>query len=247
MWRRWRAAPDDDLEQLWRNLGLDVNDTLLRHPAGSPVYPSSASSLTSLQRGERSDDRDLYKRYWGDAKVTRIYVRTEPGVDRNTVRAEIGRRLGRAHNLRVLSSAELVDYFVGQVRKAFAGIYTLAVVVLIIIVAGMADTLAAGVVDRIRMLGTLRAIGVRRDRLRQMVVVEAALLGVLGLVLASISGAALGALWVEGTFPSLLGWVSVTFPAGPSPASAAITLAACHRLCCLPARRADRAGGDTLE
>ncbi len=66
---------------------------------------------------------------------------------------------------------------------------------------------ASGVVQRTRELGTARAVGVRRWYLQRMVLVEALVMGALGLVLGGVVGIALGALWIRWTFPYLLGYV----------------------------------------
>ena len=50
-----------------------------------------------------------------------------------------------------------------------------------------------GVVERIREIGVLRAIGMSRRQAMRMVVVEAAILGIVGVVLGSVAGLGAGA------------------------------------------------------
>jgi putative ABC transport system permease protein len=76
-----------------------------------------------------------------------------------------------------------------------------------VVLFGSADTLAAGVLERQYELGAIRATGVRTRHLRRMVLIEAALLGGLGLLLASAIGFTLGVFWVQVVFPHMLGWV----------------------------------------
>src|SRR5207245_1856379 len=71
---------------------------------------------------------------------------------------------------------------------------------------GVADTIAAGVLERRREIAAMGALGARRGRLGRMILVEASLIGVCGLVLALAVGLALGVLWVKMTFPDLVGW-----------------------------------------
>jgi putative ABC transport system permease protein len=60
--------------------------------------------------------------------------------------------------------------------------------------------------ERVRELGMLRAIGMSRGQLTRMVLAEAVLLGVLGGTAAAALGAYLGKLWVVSSVASSLGW-----------------------------------------
>jgi putative ABC transport system permease protein len=85
----------------------------------------------------------------------------------------------------------------GAVSDALARIFglfdALAVVAVIVAALGMVNTLTMGVLERVRELGLLRAIGMSRGQATRIVVVEAALLGIVGVVLGSAAGLAVGA------------------------------------------------------
>ena len=103
----------------------------------------------------------------------------------------------------------------------------------------MADTLAAGVIERTREIGAIRVVGVRRRFVRRMVLVEGVVLGVVGLVLAAVAGFALGTLWVDVTFPALLGWVlEPHVPYTQAGVVAVLTVVVCIVAALAPARRA---------
>ncbi|HEY0302109.1 MAG TPA: ABC transporter permease, partial [Rhizomicrobium sp.] len=143
--------------------------------------------------------------------------------------------------LRILFAGEIVQYFADQVRRAFVGAHVLAGTVFLVVLLGLADTLAAGVVERTRELGTLRAVGVRRRTVGRLVVAESLWLGLAGLGLAALCGYAMGWLWVGATFPRLLGWVfDLYLPWRASAAVAAVTVLICLLAAALPARRASR-------
>lgn len=191
------------------NIGGRTGDTLvLETPSGALRVPIAGviSHLWS-PRGTVVMSRALYARRWGDASVTRIYVQIEPGADTAAVRAAITRALGNAYDLEVFSGEALIAYFAVQVRRAFAGVDLLSVLILGIVLVAVGDTLGASVVERTWEIGALHAMGVRRRTLRRMVAAEAVLLGVLGLTLATAVGLGLGAFWVTTTFPHLLGWI----------------------------------------
>ena len=86
----------------------------------------------------------------------------------------------------------MVNYWVAQIRRGFARVDVLRAVVFLVMLLGIADTLASGVVQRTRDLDTASAVGVRRWYLQRMVLVEALVMGALGLVLGGMVGIALG-------------------------------------------------------
>ena len=53
----------------------------------------------------------------------------------------------------------MVDYWVAQIRRGFAGVDVLRAVVFLVMLLGIADRLASGVVQRTRELGAARAVG----------------------------------------------------------------------------------------
>jgi putative ABC transport system permease protein len=127
-------------------------------------------------------------------------------VDPNVVADRIRRGLAGKYRLRVLSSAEMIQYFAAQVREAFSLQHLLEIVTLFLVVVGVGDTLAAAVATRRRQFGMMRAIGLHRTRLFRMVMLEGMAIGLLGVLLAVGLGVALSTFWVQVQFPALLGW-----------------------------------------
>ena len=113
--------------------------------------------------------------------------------------------------------------------------------VFVVVLIAVADTLWASIIERTKEFGVLRAIGVERRYLARVVLVESLLLGILGLVIALAAGLGLGALWVEATYPYLIGWVlDLHVPYGPIALVTAVTLAVCVVAAALPALYAAR-------
>ncbi len=241
----WEAVARGDAAVVSSNFALNlhvgVGDTVTLDSPSGPLSLKVVGVVTHFAspRGTIEMSREVYTQHWGDPQVTRVFVRTAPGADLAAVRAAIARQLGRKYGLRILSAAEIVDYFASQVQRAFAGVYILAALVLSVVLVGMADTLAAGVIERTREIGAIRVVGVRRRYVRRMVFVEGVVLGVLGLVLAGVAGLGLGTLWVDATFPALLGWVlEPHVPYGRAAIVAVVTLLVCVAAAFSPARRA---------
>ena len=73
----------------------------------------------------------------------------------------------------------------------------LALVAVLVAALGIVNTLTMGVVERIREIGVLRAIGMSRRQVMRMVVVEATVLGIVGVVLGSLAGLGAGAVLLQ--------------------------------------------------
>ena len=223
------------------NLGVGVGDVVrLETPSGPLPLPVAGVTVNfSSPRGTIVMSRDLYRAHWHDPQVNRVFVRAAPDADPAGVRAAIAQQLGVAYGLHITTSRDLLDYFAAQVRRAFAPVDVLAALMLFVILLGLADTLAASVLDRTRELGTIRALGVRRAVVRRAVVAEGVVLGLLGLLLAVAAGLGLGAMWVRETFPHLLGWaLDIHIPYARLAVVCASTLAVCWLAALLPARHA---------
>ena len=153
--------------------------------------------------------------------------------------AAIRERLGGRYRIRVQSSPELVGYFAGRVREAFSALYLMDAIIFLLVVVGIGDTLAAGVVERTREFGLMRAVGLHRSRLFQLVMLEGVAIGVLGLALAIASGLALGIFWVEVQFPAILGWkLELHFPTTFALLAAVVATALCLLGSLIPSGRA---------
>ena len=115
-----------------------------------------------------------------------------------------------------------------------------AMLVLAIIIAllGMINTLALSVIERTRELGLLRAIGMRRAQLAEMVAAESVIIAVIGAVLGSALGLALGAALADAVTRSQQATVSI--PVAQIAAYIAAAAAAGVLAAIFPARRAAR-------
>jgi len=92
--------------------------------------------------------------------------------------------------------ASPIEQIQGAVADALARVFglfdILAVIAVIVAALGIVNTLTMGVLERVRELGVLRAIGMSRRQAFRMVVVEAGVLGIVGAVLGSFVGLAVG-------------------------------------------------------
>jgi putative ABC transport system permease protein len=225
------------------NLGTSVGDALvLETPNGPlPLVVVGMTNAFASPRGTIEMSRAVYERFWNDDQITRVHVRLDDPARSNQVAEAIRARVGTQHHIHVLTATDLLAYWTAQVRRAFAFTDVLAGLVLFVVLIGMADTLTASVAERTRELGTFRALGVRQRYLALMVVIEGIALGILGLVLAVILASFLGVLWVQATFPYLLGWIlQLHVPGRETALVTTAVILVCVLAALVPARRAAR-------
>jgi putative ABC transport system permease protein len=149
--------------------------------------------------------------------------------------------------LRALSGypgAQLLDQ-AGYARSRGAILSTIlslitALLVLAVIIAllGIVSTLALSVVERTRELGLLRAVGMRRAQLAQMIVAESLIIAVIGALLGTILGLSLGAALAAALTRSQQ--LTVVIPGGQIAVYVAAAAAAGLLAGIAPARRAAR-------
>ena len=84
----------------------------------------------------------------------------------------------------------------GALGRVFGLFDALAIVAVVMAGLGIVNTLTMNVLERVRELGILRAIGMTRRQVARMVVVEAAVLGLVGSLLGCLVGLATGAVLV---------------------------------------------------
>ena len=141
----------------------------------------------SSERGEILMDRDTLLRYLPDPAPSNLAVYVAPGVSPETVRAEIV-QAAAGHRLLIFSDGEIRGEAVRIFDRTFAITYALEAVAVLVAVMGIAGALLALVIDRRRELGLLQFLGAARGQIRKLILVEAALLG----LLANFAGGVLG-------------------------------------------------------
>ena len=198
-----------------RNIGENIGDALTLETPTGPVSVRIVGTIPTFlsSRGTVLMSRTLYREKWRDDHLTHALLRLAPGANVDTVRSQVERSLASRYSVRVLRTGELVEWMADQARHAFRSLDVLAALGVVVVLVGVGDALAANALERTREFGVLRAMGIPRRSLRNIVLTEALLLGTFGMVTALVVGTALGVLWVEVTFPALVGWtLSLYFP-----------------------------------
>jgi len=125
----------------------------------------------------------------GEHKATGIVLQLNRSEDLKAARARLNALIGDHHlDLEVRDFAELTPFY-GQVIRLFDAIFLFITLIMgVIVLFAVVNTMTMNVMERTNEIGTIRAMGVRRNGIRAQFVVEGALLGAIaatvGVVLA---------------------------------------------------------------
>lgn len=150
-------------------------------------------------------DSATLKKYLPDQPATNMAVYLQPGADRDRVRAEIRQRTA-ADGVLVADNQTLRAGAVAIFDRTFAITWALEGVAIFVAMLGAANSLLALVLDRRREIGMLRFLGASPAQVRQMVLVEAGLVGLLAAVLGLAMGFSLSQLLIHVINKQSFGW-----------------------------------------
>jgi putative ABC transport system permease protein len=133
-----------------------------------------------------------YAALGGDAAVGAALLRVADGVAPATARAAVDRAVAARAGLVVEDRAQVRRETVGQVARAASLYLALTGLAVLVGLVGIVNTMSLSVVDRVRELGLLRAVGMDRRQLGTMVRAEAFMIGCVGAVLGIGTGTLFG-------------------------------------------------------
>jgi putative ABC transport system permease protein len=137
-------------------------------------------------------DRASYAAVFHDTRVDTYELHLHHSTQAETVRRRINAQFGERYDLFVLTNREFKAEVSLTTEQVFSLMRALELVALIVAVLGIVNAQLANVLDRIRELGILRALGMLRRQIRRMVVIEAALVGGVGTLAGVLLGMGLG-------------------------------------------------------
>ncbi|MEO8207877.1 MAG: FtsX-like permease family protein [Chloroflexota bacterium] len=197
-------------------LGIDLGDTITLSLGGGATLDLRVTGVVARSLPSGGGESILVG--WPDASgpigVTGadvFAVRFGPGDPGATRSALEETARGLALEVNPLSRIQgAVSAALGRVFGLFDALSLLA---LLVAGLGIVNTLGMGVLERVREIGVLRAIGMTRRQASRMVVTEALLLGLVGTILGTLVGLAMGAvlLFLTGDLEPtlLLPWPSI--------------------------------------
>jgi putative ABC transport system permease protein len=200
---------------LLRRVGL--GDTI-EIPASTGVVRLPVLGIVqdySDQQGTIMMDRSVWKRHWNDDTINVFRVYVAKGHSIAQVRQRILDRFGSQTRLFVFTNEDLRSYILKITDQWFGLTYVQILVAVLVAILGIVNTLTVSIADRRRELGVLQAVGGLRNQIRHTIWMEAATIGVLGLVIGFALGAVQLHYILEVTRRDLAGLrLDYQFPAG---------------------------------
>jgi putative ABC transport system permease protein len=133
-----------------------------------------------------------YEKHYADQLDALALVKAKAGVSPEASRAAVDKVVADYPNVQVRDQAQFKADQAGQIDRLLSLFYILLALAVVIAVIGIVNTLALSVLERVRELGLLRALGMTRGQLRSMIRWEAVIIAVLGAVLGLAVGVFFG-------------------------------------------------------
>lgn len=196
----------------------DEKEMLERFTEGDAVFVATQiSEMLGLKKGDlvrlrtRRGERDFFvagvivdytwggwsihgswedlKRYFATNKAHLFMVDVAPEASVEDVQRRIEEQYGKTRHVEVESGREYREKWMREFMQ-FGALFDVVVVIGVLIAAfGVTNTLVMNVLERIREIGSLRAVGMTRPQVMRMILAEALIIGILGGILGMVFGA----------------------------------------------------------
>ncbi len=179
----------------------------LQTPTGEHGLPVAGVFYDySTEAGAILMDRQLYRRLWRDDRTESLALYLQPGVAVDDARERFARAAGSGIYLQMSANHELRRRVLVVFDQTFRITYALQAIAVVVAVLGVITTLTALILQRGREIAVLRAVGALRGQIRKMVLVESALLGLIGGLMGCACGMALSVLLIHVINRQFFGW-----------------------------------------
>ena len=196
--------------------GLEVGDTVAL-PIGDGAEEFEVAAVYydySAEQGYLIGHREVLMKFLPDQQLTSAAVYLSDGSDLDAARSKIiqavaGRRVWVARNRELRERANQVF------DRTFAITYALELVAIIVAILGMAGALLTLVIDRKTDLGVLRILGATKKQIRELVLAQAGVLGLLSNMIGLGLGGALSVILIKVINKQSFGWtIQFHWPVG---------------------------------
>ncbi len=222
--------------------GLKVGDSLqIKTRAGVQSFEIAAIVVDFYNQGLVIDGswNDM-RRFFKINDISALMLKVEPGQDVDTVKQRIIDQYGKRDHLTVESNVTLKNRVTGLMRSAFSMFDVLAYIAVIVASLGVVNTLMMNVMERTQEIGMLRGVGMTRWQVVQMVMAEAALMGIIGGIIGLVFGVILSRIFLV-AMVAMSGYnISYRMPLQAVVVSLLVSLVISQIAAVWPARRAAR-------
>ncbi|MCK6578958.1 MAG: FtsX-like permease family protein [Anaerolineae bacterium] len=148
----------------------------------SDFYPETGDRLAYLSE-------PVFLADFSDATLYGMHISLSAPVYAEGIGSQIAAQFSTPEQpITISDEVALRERMIGDTQRGMSILYVLALMVAIPSLLGLLNTLAIAVLERTREIGVLRAVGADRAQTRRMVIVEALLLGTMGLILGGLVG-----------------------------------------------------------
>ena len=148
----------------------------------------------------------LYQHYWGDESIYSTWLYLQPGVDVDTVLAELQRLVGEQQALRIYASKTLREASIKTFDRTFAITHVLRLLVIGVAFVGILSALMALQLEKSRELAVLRATGFTPRQVWGLVTAQTGFMGLVSGLLALPLGLVLAAVLIFVVNRRAFGW-----------------------------------------
>jgi putative ABC transport system permease protein len=162
--------------------GLKRGDSIRLRTARGERDFRVAGIVVNFYQGGRSiigSWRDM-DRYLSRNRTNRFIVKLAPGEEESVVRERIEERLGRRVELQFESGREYRETLYRQISGFFSLFNAIGWIIVLVSALGVTNTMMMSVLERVREIGMVRSVGMTRLQVAQMVLAEAAGMGIIG-------------------------------------------------------------------
>jgi putative ABC transport system permease protein len=195
-------------EPLSHRLKVKLGDTVtITTPFGPHAFEVAGVFYDySRDSGIMLIQRANFDKIWHDSRVNSVALYLRPGTDVEKVIGSIRTGYAAAGDYSLYSNRALREAVVDVFNQTFAVTQILRVIAVLVAVIGIALNFTVLVKEREREFGTLRALGVSRQQVCELIVWESVLVGMVAVLLGIITGIALSVVLTEVINKAFFGW-----------------------------------------
>ncbi len=159
----------------------------------------------SSDRGIIIMDRRTYRRVYQEDGPTSVSLYLEPGATPDEVRRRIATSLPEAR-LAIFANRDIKKEALRVFDQTFQVTYALEVIAILVAALGIVNTMATLLLQRQGEVALLRFLGASRSQVRRMMVVESAVVGLLGVLIGGVLGLGLSLILIFVINLQSFGW-----------------------------------------
>ena len=160
----------------------------------------------SSEQGVLFLDHELYRRLWGDDKITAISLHAVPGTDLEILKESVRATLGPSNRAQIVSNQQLRARSLEVFERTFSITGVLRSLAVVVAFVGILSSLMAMQLERTRELGVLRACGLTPGQLWGLVTQQTGLMGLAAGLLSLPVGIVMAAIMIYIINQRSFGW-----------------------------------------